>query len=226
MSILLKILPQNLPVFIREAILAELFEATAAAFACPAPALDHLSYDECLRTYALFTREQAEKALQEGRDVSAIKTQLYQNAYPLGRKLRKWFGVDTVEEVMELGQILYRAIGVEIQGDTQGDVIVKRCYFSQFYSAPVCDLISALDDGVFSGLSGGGRLTFSERLTEGSEYCRARLRLKLEGNRGEGRSEAFVPIPLSERGNDDEKSHRGRQRGRRCDCGEGAPGSL
>ena len=183
MNILSKILPHNLPVFIREEILAELFEATADAFKCPAPVHDHLSYDECLRTYALFTREQAERALQAGRDVSAIKTQLYQNAYPLGAKLRKWFGIDTMEEVMELGQILYRAIGIEIQGDAQGDVTVRRCYFSQFYSGPVCDLISALDDGVFSGLSDGGRLTFSERLTERRECCRAKLQLRKEGNR-------------------------------------------
>jgi len=177
MNILIKVLPHNLPAFIREEILAQLFEATADAFECPAPAHDHLSYDACLQTYALFTSEQAEKALQAGRDVSAIKTQLYQNAYPLGGKLRKWFSVDTMEEVMELGQILYRAIGVEIQGDTQGDVTVKRCYFSQFYSGPVCDLISAMDDGVFSGLSGGGRLVFSQRLSEGRECCRARLQL-------------------------------------------------
>jgi hypothetical protein len=175
MNVLLRLLPHNLPAFVREAILTELLEATADAFGCPAPALDHLSYDECLRTYALFTREQADKALQSGRDVPALKTQLYQNAYPLGGKLRRWFGVDTTADVMELGQILYQAIGVEIQGDTQGNVTVRRCYFSQFYSGPVCDLISALDDGVFSGLSGGSRLVFSERLTEGRECCRAKL---------------------------------------------------
>jgi hypothetical protein len=175
MSLLLKMLPHTLPVFVRQAILAELLEATADAFECSAPTLDRSSYDECLRIYALFTRELAEKALQSGYDVPAIKTQLYQNAYALGGKLRKWFGVDTTEEVMELGQILYRAIGVEIQGDVQGNVTVKRCYFGPFYSGPVCDLISALDDGVFSGLSGGSRLTFSERLTEGRECCRARL---------------------------------------------------
>jgi hypothetical protein len=183
MSLLLEILPHTLPVFIRKEILAELFKATAGAFECPAPAHDHLSYDECLRAYALFTREQVEKALQAGRDVPALKAQLYRNAYPLGAKLRKWFGVDRMEEVMELGQILYRAIGVEIQGEPQGDVTVKRCYFSQFYSGPVCDLISALDDGVFSGLSGGGRLVFSERLTEGRECCRAKLELRKEENR-------------------------------------------
>jgi hypothetical protein len=181
MSLLLEILPHNLPAFIRKEILAALFEATADAFECPAPAHDHLSYDECLRTYALFTREQAEKALQAGRDIPVLKAQLYQNAYRLGGKLRKWFAVDRMEEVMEFGQILYRAIGVEVQGEPQGDVTVKRCYFSQFYSWPVCDLISALDDGVFSGLSGGGRLAFSQRLTEGRECCRARLQLRREG---------------------------------------------
>lgn len=178
MNLWLKILPHNLPVFIREEIIAELFAATANAFGCPVPAHEHLSYDECLQAYALFTSQQAEKAFQDGRDLLTIKKQLYQNAYPLGAKLRQWFGVNTIEEVMELGQILYKAIGVEIQGDAQGDVTVERCYFSQFYSGPVCDLISALDDGVFSGLSGGGRLAFSERLTEGRQCCKAKLRLK------------------------------------------------
>src|SRR5512146_1738131 len=177
MNILLQVLPKNLPAFIREEILAELFRATAEAFGCPAPAHDHLSYDACLLAYARFTREQAEKAIQAGRDVPAIKEQLYQKAYPLGERLRKWFAVDTLAEVMALGQILYRAIGVEIQGDARGNLTVRRCYFSQFYSGPVCELISALDDGVFSGLSGGGRLAFSQRLTEGREYCRAKLQL-------------------------------------------------
>src|SRR5512143_1376702 len=175
MNLLLRILPHNLPAFIREEIIADLFAATAEAFGCPAPAHQHLSYDECLRTYALFTCQQAGKALLEGRDLEAIKARLYQNAYPLGSKLRKWFAIDEVEEVMELGQILYRAIGVDFEGDIQGDVTVRRCYFSQFYSGPVCDLISALDGGVFSGLSGGGRLAFSERITEGKEFCRAKL---------------------------------------------------
>ncbi len=182
MNILFKLLPHELPAFIREEILAELFEATAEAFECPAPTLDHLSYAKCLRTYALYTCVLANKALLSGSDVSALKTRLYHNAYPLGEKLHKWLSVDTMEEVMELGQILYHAIGVDIQGDGHGDVIVKSCYFSQFYSSPVCDLISALDDGVFSGLSGGGRLVFSERITEGCEFCKA----KLQGIRDRG----------------------------------------
>ena len=62
-----------------------------------------------------------ETAFQSGRDLAALKTQLYRNAYPLGARLRKWFAVDTMEEVMALGQVLYRAIGVDMQGDPQGE---------------------------------------------------------------------------------------------------------
>ncbi len=175
MNLLSRVLPHNLPALVRGMLLAELVEATADAFECPAPKVDHLTYDERLRSYALFSREQAEKALNSGRNVLAIKTHLYQNAYPLGARLRKWLAVDTMSDVMELGQICYHAIGVEIQGDAQGHVTVNECYFSQFYSSPVCDVISALDDGVFSGLLGGGRLAFSERITEGRPYCRAVL---------------------------------------------------
>lgn len=178
MNILVKLLPHTLPDFIRREILAELLTATAAGFACPAPALRHLSYEECLRTYSRFTREKAEQALQSGCDLPTLKAQLYENAYPLGLKLRKWFGLETMAEVMALGQILYRAIGVEMEGDSQGNVCVQRCYFSHFYSGPVCDLISALDEGIFSGLSGGARLTFSQRLTEGGACCRAQLQVR------------------------------------------------
>ncbi len=177
MNVLVKILPHNLPAFIRAEILSALFEATADAFGCPAPVHEHLTYDECLRAYALFTSQQAERSLREGCDRAAVKARLYQNAYPLGEKLRRWFGIDALSEVMEVGHILYQAIGVDFEGDDQGEVTVRRCYFSQFYSGAICDLISALDDGVFAGLSGGGRLTFSQRITEGSACCKACLRL-------------------------------------------------
>ncbi len=172
MNLLLRMLPHNLPAFIRNEILAELFEATANAFGCKAPVTGHLSYDQRLLAYARFTREQAEKILRAGTGIQAVKSQLYQNAYILGKKLRQGLAVSTLDEVMALGTILYRAIGVEMQGDANGEMAVQRCCFSQYYTGCVCDLISALDDGVFSGLSGGGRLVFSERMTEGRECCR------------------------------------------------------
>ena len=181
MNILSRILPDDLPAPICRAMLAELAEATADAFECPAPVLARLSCDARLRAYALFTSAQAEWVLQSGCDVPAVKARLYGNAYRLGGRLRRWSGVDTIDEVMALGRLLYRAIGIEMQGDAEGNVTVSRCYFSRFYAAPVCDLISALDNGIFSGLSGGGRLAFSARLTEGGSYCRARLQMSGEG---------------------------------------------
>lgn len=180
MNILLAIVPRHLPAFVRRAILSQLLAATAKGFACPHPGHDRQSYDECLYAYAQFTTDQAKRALQSGQDIAACKVQLYQNAYPLGARLRKWFGLNSLEEVMALAQILYRAIGIDLQGDTQGNVTVKNCYFSQFYPAPVCDLISALDEGLFAGLSGGNGLVFSQRLTEGKSCCRARLLLRSE----------------------------------------------
>jgi hypothetical protein len=56
-----------------------------------------------------------------------------------------------------------------------GDIVVRRCSFSRRYSAEVCRLMSRLDAGVLAGLAGGGELAFSERLTEGSDRCRARF---------------------------------------------------
>jgi hypothetical protein len=175
MNILGKMLPGALPAPVRRKILAELFVATADAFGRPAPSLGHLPCDGCLRAYALFTSEQAKQVLQARQDVSELKVRLYQNAFPLGRKVRKWLGVGTVAEVMAVGRTLYRAIGVDMQGDAQGNMTVLRCTYSQFYSPAVCGLISALDDGIFSGLSGGDRLVFTERLTEGRGCCRATL---------------------------------------------------
>ena len=134
-----------------------------------------------LQAYAEFTKEQAEKALSSGFDAGIVKERLYQNAYTLGKRLRKWFSIETTEEVMRIGKVLYNSIGIEINGNAQGEVTVKRCFFSQYYSSPVCSLISSLDDGLFSGLSGGKRLAFSERLTEGRECCRAKLYLEMNG---------------------------------------------
>ena len=181
MKVLLKILPHNLPIFVRKAILAELFKATADAFGTPVPTLTYLSYTARLQAYAMFTKEQAEKALASGDDAGGVKGRLYQNAYTLGKSLRKWFGIETTEEVMRMGKTLYNVIGVDIYGDEHGEVTVKRCFFSQYYSSPVCTMISCLDDGLFSGLSDGRRLAFSERITEGGECCRAKLFLEMNG---------------------------------------------
>lgn len=182
MNILVRLLPGNLPVFLCKKILVTLARITAGAFDCPAPVFARLPYRECLRGYARFTREQAELVIRTGRDPAVVKARLFAQAYPLGKKLRESFHIHTTTEVMRFAQVLYRAIGVDIHGTPQGELTVDGCYYTCFYSAPVCDLISALDDGVFAGLSGGSRLVFTQRLTEGRRCCRAGLKPALEVN--------------------------------------------
>ena len=69
----------------------------------------------------------------------------------------------------------------DLQGDARGEVVINRCYFSRFFSSEVCRLMSAMDAGLFAGLSNGGVLTFSCRITEGQPCCRAHFRW--EGSR-------------------------------------------
>jgi hypothetical protein len=175
MNLLLKILEWHIPTFIKKKKLEELFACTAAALECDAPSLRGVAYDECLRAYGLFTQREIEEAIEQGRDVRIVKDRLYQNAYQIGQELAKTFHLTTTEDVMGMGRILYRALAIDFHGTAQGKVTITQCYFSKFYSPQICHVMSALDAGVFAGMSGGARLTFTQRITEGGNCCRACL---------------------------------------------------
>jgi hypothetical protein len=76
---------------------------------------------------------------------------------------------------MAAARFLYGMIGIDFRGSPDGEVRVTSCLFSNYYTPSVCLLISALDEGLLSGLSGGGTLTFTRRLTEGHLCCEARF---------------------------------------------------
>jgi hypothetical protein len=178
MNLFLKILEWQVPTFIKKKKLEELFACTAAALECDAPSLRGLAYDECLREYALFTKRAVKESIEQGRDLRMVKDRLYQNAYQIGEELAKTFHITTMEDVMRMGRILYRTLAIDFRGTAQGEVTITQCYFSKFYSPQICQVISALDAGVFAGMSGGARLTFTQRITESSDRCRACLSLR------------------------------------------------
>jgi hypothetical protein len=173
-NLLARLLDLHTPGLVKEWVLEELFAATAAGFGCAAPAADGLPYDERLAAYARFTRDEAERAIREGRDLADIQLRLRREAFALGRRLRDILGVEG-PEALAVARTLYRAIGIDFRGTPAGEVTVRRCFFRDFYTPDVCRLISALDEGVLAGLAGGGRLVFSQRLTEGYDCCRARF---------------------------------------------------
>jgi predicted ArsR family transcriptional regulator len=176
MSLALRLLDGHVPGVVRRAALRALFATTAAGFGCPVPALEGLDADALLRRYAEFTRDQAEAALRDGRDVPALHDRLERGARELGARLRAGLRLHTTEDAMAAARVVYGLLDIDLRGTGRGEITVRRCPFSEVYSAEVCRLVGALDSGLLAGLSGADRLEFTQRITEGAPACLARLR--------------------------------------------------
>ncbi len=175
MNFLLFLAEKYIPTFIRKKELKNLFQLTASAFERNAPSLDGLSYDDCFVEFALFTETSVHLLGNQDERISIIQEKLFQRAYEYGTLWRKRFGITTMNEAMKAGKIFYRAIGIDFRGTEQGDIEINKCFFSQYYSPATCKLISSLDAGILAGLNGEGKLTFSQRITEGSGSCKAQF---------------------------------------------------
>lgn len=173
MNVLLIFGQIHIPSSIKKKKLVELFHTTADAFQCKAPELKGLSFNECLRLYALFTRDTAEEFIRQGNELD-VKNRLYKGAYMLAQGLQKSLHVDNMEDVMKTAKLIYKILKIDFKSDQNGEVLIKQCYFSSFYSSQVCKLISSLDEGLMEGLS-EGTFRFSQRITEGKACCMAHL---------------------------------------------------
>jgi len=177
MNLVLNLARLYVPTFLKKQKLEELFRLTAEAFGCEPPPIRELGYDECLQAYALFSRRKAEEALQQPEGIESLKERLYRNAFRIGEALRKDLGVRTRSDVILASRVLYRILKIECTESHSGEVTIGKCFFSRYYTSPVCRILSSLDEGVAAGLSGGGRLVFHERITEGNPCCKAELTL-------------------------------------------------
>ncbi|MBR1633497.1 MAG: hypothetical protein IJ682_00385 [Lachnospiraceae bacterium] len=153
------------PLFVRLE-LQILLDTTARAFAVPSRRIWQLSAQNALRAYAAFTTECMQNAsIRPGR--------LYRTAFALGHRLRRLTGFTDDAELSRLVVLLYRGIGITIDGHLPGEIAVPSCFFSRYYTPKQCALMSCVDAGVIAGLYGGGRLVFTERITEGCQQCLA-----------------------------------------------------
>ncbi len=191
-NVLVMLLAIYTPAFVRKRALRALFECTAAALDVAPPALGRLSADALLRQYAQFTSSQVTALIErrlhqaavemhrpqtDDRRPLVVEQRLYQGAVALGQRLGSAFRIRSMEDMRRVGRVLYRMLGIDFQCDPQGAVVISRCFFSSIYSAQVCQVMSAMDCGLFAGLSGGGQLDFSARITEGQPCCRAWFKL-------------------------------------------------
>jgi len=173
MNIRLTLAKVYLPASLKRNKLAELFRRTGWAFQTETPPLKGLTWRAMLQEYALFTKEQADKALRKSQDADLARARMFQTACELGHQTGKSLRISKRDEFMAAARILYRILDIDFRGDAGGDITIRKCSFSRYYSPEVCRLVSALDEGVLAGLAGGGRLVFSQRLTEGQDCCRA-----------------------------------------------------
>lgn len=178
MSFRLFLAERYMPEFIKKRELGNLFQLTASAFARKAPSLSHLSFDDCLGEYALFTRTSVDQAGNGDEEIAALQDRLFRQAFEYGRLWRRRLGITTMKEVMRAGRVLYRAIGIQFRGTDQGLIEISECFFSRYYSPATCRVISSLDAGIMAGLSDGKLLSFSQRITEGFECCKGQMSMK------------------------------------------------
>ena len=180
MNLFLRAARWYVPAFLKKKELTKLFNITAETFGCTVPSLSDLSFKDSLVRYAQFTRTLAEQANTESSHLQRIQNQLYQNAYELGSSYRELFHISTLTEAMDACRILYRILGIDFRSTADSTIEILTCSFSKYYSASTCQLISFLDAGLMAGLSGGGKLIFSQRITEGFHCCRAEFMMEEE----------------------------------------------
>jgi hypothetical protein len=174
MIFLLRILAAFAPAALKKREMQHLFRISASAFGCAVPCIAALSYGQSLSEFARFTRSEAVKLYSPGGDIEGARERLFHGGRTLGERIRGICRIATGDQAVSAMRILYRAIGIDAR--FEGSVMtVSRCYFSSGYSPDTCSVLSALDDGIFTGLSGGERLRFIRRLTDGSACCHAEI---------------------------------------------------
>jgi hypothetical protein len=175
LNLLLSLAGIYLPPSFAKRRLVHLVALTADAFQSQAPDVRGLSYRESLTAFAIFSRDQAESCLRLPDVSDAVRSRLFNAGLTMGQDLRREFRVATEQDVASVLRISYKAMGIRFEGTGYGEIVIPRCLYSAYYSGPVCRVMQALDQGLASGLSLGGQLTFTSRITEGNPCCRANL---------------------------------------------------
>lgn len=175
MSLRLRALELHVPGWAARSALRQLFDATATAFGRDPVDMRGLTHGELLERYAVFTTGCAERALADPADADAVARGMWRNAYDLGESLRRMLGVRSRAEALRAARVAYRMLAIDLRANEQGRVVVDRCAFAAWYPPRVCRLMSSLDAGLLAGLTQGGRLRFSERITEGRPRCLAAI---------------------------------------------------
>ena len=163
-----------IPVSYRKRKTAELFNITANAFGVkPAAILPAENHDTLLERYAEFSKNQAQVILKNRRLVDGVKAGLFAGAREMGVCLRNELNLKNDRDFHIATRLIYKALKIDLEFVRNEEIVIKKCFFSGFYSEEICSLMSSLDSGLIEGLSGGLKMSFYQRMTEHYSCCRA-----------------------------------------------------
>lgn len=176
---MLVLLERHTPEWVIRLQMQILMDTTARGFGVKSRRIAYLPADEALRAYAEFTVQCVETCMgsRPGRDAReerhAIASRLYREAYRTGSRVRRITGLTESADTARLVFYLYRNLQITMGGQIPGEIHVADCYFSRMYTPAQCAVMSLVDSGIIAGLCGGGKLRFTERITEGCGRCTA-----------------------------------------------------
>ena len=175
MSLRLRLLELHTPGWVRRAAIRRLSRETAIAFGTTAEEASAVGRGGSLERYVAFTAGASEGVLADGAYVEVVSRRLRTSAFGLGCTMRRALGVRKRADALRAVGLAYRFLEIDLHVDARGRVAVERCPFAAVYSPTACGLMAALDAGLVDGLTDGGMLSFSERITEGRPRCRATI---------------------------------------------------
>lgn len=175
MNRLLERLAECAPDFFRKRQVTRLCRGAAAAFSRPVPVFRGLRSRESLAVFAEFVSGCVEDSRRRGSDLESIQGRLFRFSRDLGSKIRKISRISRNEDAMTVGRILYRWLEIDLDFSDGGEILIRRCFFSRYFSPQACRVMSAMDRGLMAGLTAGGNLVFHQRMTDGYPDCRACL---------------------------------------------------
>jgi hypothetical protein len=125
--------------------------------------------------HALLVEELLAQRGEEGTRLG--REAMHQAGVRLGREVRNRLRLsDDRNELMVAARLLYRVLGIDFSTVDEGrSMKVSRCSLAENYTPVTCEVISAMDEGVVSGLNPYVDMRFVRRNCRDPPMCRAEL---------------------------------------------------
>ena len=130
------------------------------------------------RVHALVKTLGFDKACEVGR------AEMFKAGYEMGCEATKRLGVGkNINDSIVAARILYNVLGINFIVEKHGKNIflrIKSCALAKHYSLETCKIMSAVDEGVITGLNNNLGMKFLKMITEGAEECTACITVKVD----------------------------------------------